>query len=68
MAVEFRYSPSTAMSWLYDTSGERPCHRLAARQRDELAAVHVAPSPWQFAQQLLRNAYDVVFTVIKARW
>jgi hypothetical protein len=22
------------------------------------------PSPWQFAQQLLRNAYDVVFTVI----
>ena len=27
---------------------------------------HVAPLPWQLAQQLLRNAYDVVFTVIKA--
>jgi hypothetical protein len=28
---------------------------------------HVAPLPWQLAQQLLRNAYDVVFTVIQAR-
>jgi hypothetical protein len=36
----------------------------AAEQRDELAPFHVAPLPWQLAQQLLRNAYDVVFTVI----
>jgi hypothetical protein len=28
---------------------------------------HVAPLPGQLAQQLLRNAYDVVFTVIQAR-
>jgi len=31
---------------------------------DELAPLHVAPLPWQLAQQLLRNAYDVVFTVM----
>src|SRR6516162_972099 len=42
---------------------ERP-RRRAADQRDELAALHVAPLPRQLAQQLLRNAYDVVFTVI----
>ena len=44
---------------------ERPRGR-AAEQGDELAAFHVAPLPWQLAQQLLRNAHDVVFTVIKA--
>ena len=38
--------------------------RRTAEQRDELAPLHVAPLPWQLAQQLLRNAYDVVFTVI----
>jgi hypothetical protein len=31
-----------------------------------LAAFHVAPLPWQLAQQLLRNTHDVVFAVIKA--
>ena len=45
---------------------ERP-HRRAAEKRYELAAFHVPPLPWQLAQQLLRNAYDVVFAVIKAR-
>jgi hypothetical protein len=43
---------------------ERPHDRRPAKQRDELAALHVAPLPWQLAQQLLRNAHDVVFTVI----
>jgi hypothetical protein len=38
--------------------------RRAAEQRDELAAFHVAPLPWQLAQQLLRNAHDVVFPVM----
>jgi hypothetical protein len=42
---------------------ERPDSSRAAEQRDEFAALHVAPLSWQFAQQLLRNAYDVVFTV-----
>jgi hypothetical protein len=36
----------------------------AAEQRDELAPVHVAPLPWQLVSKLLRNAYDVVFTVM----
>jgi len=26
------------------------------------------PYPWQLASQPLRNAYDVVFTAIQARW
>jgi hypothetical protein len=43
----------------------RPRSRRAADERDELAALHVAPLPWQLAQQLLRNGYDVVFTAIK---
>jgi hypothetical protein len=43
--------------------GERPRSR-AAEQGDELAALHVAPLPWQLALQLLCNAYDVIFTVI----
>jgi hypothetical protein len=42
----------------------RPGGGRAAEQPDEFAALHVAPLPWQLAQQLLRNAYDVVFTVI----
>ena len=42
---------------------QRPRGR-AAEQGDEFAAFHFAPLPWQLAQQLLRNAYDVVFTVI----
>jgi len=42
---------------------ERPRSR-AADQSDELAPLHVAPLPWQLAQQLLRNAYDVVFAVM----
>jgi hypothetical protein len=45
---------------------ERPRGRTA-KQRDEFAALHVAPLPWQLAQQLVRNAYDVVFTVMNAR-
>jgi hypothetical protein len=45
---------------------ERPRGRHA-EEGDELAAFHIAPLPWQLAQQLLRNAYDVVFTVIWAR-
>jgi hypothetical protein len=36
----------------------------AAEKRDKLAPLHVALLSWQLAQQLLRNAYDVVFTVI----
>ena len=47
---------------------ERPRGSRAAEQGDEVASPHVAPLPWQLAQQLLRNAYDVIFTVIKARW
>src|SRR5262245_25723841 len=43
---------------------ERPCDRRAAEQGDEVAALHVAPLSWQLAQQLLRNAYDVVFAVV----
>jgi hypothetical protein len=43
---------------------ERPRRSRAADKRDEVAAFHVAPLPWQLAQQLLRNAYDVVFTVM----
>jgi hypothetical protein len=45
---------------------QRPRGR-AAEQRDELAALHVAPLPWQLAQQLLCNAYDVLFAVMYAR-
>ena len=41
--------------------------RRAAEKRDEFAALHVAPLPWQLAQQPLRNAYVVVFTVVEAR-
>jgi hypothetical protein len=43
---------------------ERPRRSRTAEQRDELAPLHVAPLPWQLAQQLLRNAYDVVFAVM----
>jgi hypothetical protein len=42
-----------------------PSRRGSRKQRDELAPFHVAPLPWQLAQQLLRNAYDVVFTVMR---
>src|SRR5207249_9504671 len=40
---------------------------LIGRRSDELAALHVAPLSRQLHQQLLRNAYDVVLTVIWAR-
>src|SRR5262249_13594959 len=40
-AVEFRYSPSTAISWPYNASGRRPRGRRTAKQRDEQQ-----PSGW----------------------
>src|SRR6516162_6923777 len=40
-AVEFRYSPSTAISWPYNASGKRPRGRRTAEQRDEQQ-----PSGW----------------------
>jgi hypothetical protein len=42
----------------------RPRDRRAAEQRYEIAPLHFAPLRWQLAQQMLRNAYDVVFTVM----
>src|SRR5262249_10335567 len=36
-AVEFRYSPSTAISWPYNASSKRPRNRRTAEQRDEFA-------------------------------
>ena len=51
------------------TTGIAGCCALAAsghaaENGDELAPLHVVPLPWQLAQQLLRNAYDVVFAVM----
>jgi hypothetical protein len=43
---------------------EWPGGYSAAEQRDEFAPSHGPPLPWQLAQQLLRNAYNVVFTVM----
>jgi hypothetical protein len=40
------------------------CGPPAAQHSISLTALHVASLPWQLAQQLLSNAYDVVFTVI----
>jgi putative DNA primase/helicase len=52
---------------LWFVANDRPRVRGAAQQRDALAAFHGAHLPWQLAQQLLRNADDVIFTVIFAR-
>jgi hypothetical protein len=56
---------------------ERTAKRSLAADESKAAAAlrrivmksrrHVTPLPRQLAQQLLRNAYDVVFTVIQAR-
>jgi hypothetical protein len=61
--VSLQVPPFTAWNERLRARRKRP-RRRAAEQRDELAPLHVAPLPWQLAQQLLRNAYDVVFTVM----
>ena len=62
-SLEFPHADQPHPVRLLRACCERPRGR-AAEKGDELAPFHVAPLPWQLAKQLLRDAHDVVFTVI----
>jgi hypothetical protein len=73
----FHHPRGTHPACLAPRRKERTARRSLAADESKAAAAlprivmksrrHVAPLPWQLAQQPLRNAYDVVFTVIQAR-
>src|SRR5262249_21423372 len=65
-AVEFRYSPSTAISWPYNASGKRPRGRRAAEQRDERAPLHSITSSARNRMDV-GNSIPSAFAVLRLR-